>query len=141
MMANAVNNPKVWYELGEGGAPGGEKERLESLVGDYRKSSEEMIELGFNGELLLDLQPVEVVTRALPANDEAAIKLIVDNGLMNMACSLFWAGISVANCSILLQAYKQKWEGNEEGFQQIFDVDGIEGIHKMVCRQREGGRQ
>ena len=82
---------------------------MESLVGDYRKSGEEMIELGFNGELL-DLQPVEVATHALPENDEAAVKLIVDNGSMNRAGSLFRAGISVANCSILLQACKQKWQ-------------------------------
>ena len=109
MTANAVNNPKVRYELGEGGAPGGEKERLESLVADYRKSGEDMIELGFNGELL-DLQPVEVATHMLPENEAAAVKLIVDNGSMNSAGSLFWAVIFVANCSTLLQECKQKWQ-------------------------------
>ena len=107
MTANAVNDPKVRYQLGEGGAPDREKDQLDSLVNDYRKQGEDLSMLGFNGELL-DLEPVPVETQVLPENDEAAITEILANGCINKAGSLFQAGISIANCSIVLEALKRK---------------------------------
>lgn len=41
-------------------------------------------------------------------DDEATIKKILENGLINKARSLFRAGISTSNCSIVLEVMKHK---------------------------------
>jgi hypothetical protein len=40
MTSNEVNDPKVWYELGEGGGPEEAQNRIQALVDDYGKSRE-----------------------------------------------------------------------------------------------------
>ncbi len=69
MTANAVNDPKVWYELGEGGAPEAEQKRIADLVEDYHQSRDELAGLGFNVDIL-DLQPKVAVNQYRSSHEE-----------------------------------------------------------------------
>lgn len=106
MTANAVNDPKVWYELGDGGAPQAAQERLEALVQEYNASGDKLAAMGFNAELL-DLEPTRVVDDTIPENEEARIDAIVKSGAINKAGTLFRCGISVANSREVLTAFKR----------------------------------
>ncbi len=58
--------------------------------------------LEFNAELF-DLEPVMVVNHPLPINEEARIQVLMKNGGVNKAGSLFCVGISVANSRVVLE--------------------------------------
>lgn len=74
MTANAVNDPKIRYKLGEAGALDGMKKQLKLLVSEYHNHHLELTLLGFNGNIL-DLESVLVVkTHALSEDDEAVMK-------------------------------------------------------------------
>lgn len=49
---------------------------MESLVEDYKNRGKELVELGFNGQIL-DLEPVVVETMNLPEDEEEAIQAII----------------------------------------------------------------
>jgi hypothetical protein len=113
MTANAVNDPKVRYELGEGGAPEAEQKRITDLVEDYQQSRSELAELGFNADIL-DLQPKVAVNQSIPADEEAAIEALMKKGGANKAGSLFRVGISVANCRVVLETLRRTKEQAEK---------------------------
>ena len=52
---------------------------------------------------LLDLEPTQVVNHPLPENEEAAIQVLLENGAVNKAGSLFQVGVSVANSHVVLE--------------------------------------
>jgi hypothetical protein len=79
MTANAVNNAKVRFELGKGGGPAKQQERMQDLFNDYRTRREELADMEFNAELL-DLEPPRVVNHPLPENKEAAVQALLMNG-------------------------------------------------------------
>ncbi len=66
---NTVNDPKVQYELGEGGAPEAEQKRIANLVEDYHQSRDELAGLGFNPDIL-DLQLGAALKNFLPQNQK-----------------------------------------------------------------------
>ena len=113
MTANAVNDPKVRYELGEGGAPEAEQKRIADLVEDYHQSRDELAELGFNADIL-DLQPKVAKDHSIPADKEAVIEALMRKGGANKAGSLFRVGISVANCRVALETLRQTKEQAEK---------------------------
>ena len=113
MTANAVNDPKVRYELGEGGAPEAEQKRIADLVEDYHQSRDELAELGFNVDIL-DLQPKVAENHPIPADEEAAIEALMKKGGANKAGSLFWVGISVVNCCVVLETLRRTQEQAEK---------------------------
>ena len=113
MTANAVNDPKVRYELGEGGAPEAEQKRIADLVEDYHKSRDELEELGFNADIL-DLQPKVAENHPIPADEEAAIEALMKKGGANKAGSLFRVGISVVNCRVVLETLRRTKEQAEK---------------------------
>jgi hypothetical protein len=113
MTANAVNDPKVRYELGEGGAPEAEQKRIADLVEDYHQSRDELAELGFNADIL-DLQPKVAENHPILADEEAAIEALMKKGGANKAGSLFQVGISVANCRVVLETLRQTKEQAEK---------------------------
>jgi hypothetical protein len=106
MTGNAANDPKVAYELGPGGAPDDAQARIESLVEDYGERSNELTGLGFNGDIF-DLAPRRVQEIDLPANEEAAINLLIKNKGMNKAGSLYKAGVIMANSRVVLEAARR----------------------------------
>jgi hypothetical protein len=113
MTANAVNDPKVRYELGEGGAPEAEQKRIAELVEDYQQSRGELAELGFNA-VILDPQPKVAENHPIPADEEAAIEALMKKGGANKAGSLFRVGISVANCRVVLETLRRTKEQAEK---------------------------
>ena len=140
MTANAVNDPKVRYELGEGGAPEAEQKRIADLVEDYHQSRDELAELGFNADIL-DLQPKVAENHPIPADEEAAIEALMKKGGANKAGSLFRVGISVANCRCVGDALADKRAGREgEGAEGEISAGcggwkgegGVGSIRKMV---------
>ena len=106
MTANAVNDPKVRHELGEGGAPAAEQERLAALVVDYGAKADGLTAAGFNGELL-DLEPRQVLDATIvpESEEEAAQKIVAENG-MTKAGRLYKAGTIVANSRVVLRAHE-----------------------------------
>ena len=56
MTRNAVNDPKVRCELGEGGAPEEYLGRMEMLVSEYEEAGAMVSRLGFNGGMF-DIKP------------------------------------------------------------------------------------
>ena len=123
MTANAVNDPKVRYELGEGGAPEAEQKRIAGLVEDDHQSRDELAELGFNADIL-DLQPKVAKNHSIPADKEAVIKALMKKGGANKAGRLFRVGISVANCRAVLETLRRTKEQAEKVKEQ-----------KEKCRQ------
>ncbi len=117
MTANAVNDPKVRFELGEGGAPQAEQKRITDLYDDYKATRQRLDHLKFNVELL-DLEPATMVNHPLPIGKEATIQALVKNGGVNKAGSLFRVGISVANSRVvsemLRRTNKQSKKAKEE---------------------------
>ena len=81
MTANATKDPKISYQLGEGGASDSHKEQLELLVSVYNKI----------------YQSWGLMERCLILNsssgDKAAIKMIMKNGSINKVQSLYMTGI------------------------------------------------
>jgi hypothetical protein len=57
MTANVVNDPKVRFELGEGGAPEAEQKRIIDLYDDYKATRQRLDHLEFNVELF-NIEPV-----------------------------------------------------------------------------------
>lgn len=52
MTRNTALNPKVRYKLSDGGAPAETIKQMEILVEDYKSSSIELTEKGYNGTVL-----------------------------------------------------------------------------------------
>ena len=113
MTANAVNDPKVRFELGEGGAPEAEQKRISDLYTDYCTTRDDLGNMEFNAELL-DLEPNHVENHVLPANEEEAIQALMKNGGVNKAGSLFRVGISVVNCRVVLETLRRTKEQQEK---------------------------
>ena len=105
MTANAVNDPKVRHELGVGGAPAVEQERLKALVIDYGAKSDGLNAIGLNGDLL-DLEPRVVVDNTVPEDEEEQALDIVKNKGMTKAGRLYKAGAIVANSRVVLRAHE-----------------------------------
>jgi len=88
MTGNAMKDPKVRYEMGEGGAPDDATNCLDHLRADYRKSAETLPEMGFNGAMF-DIEPPVVSRDVIPEGNEAKIQHIIDNRLINKAGGLY----------------------------------------------------
>ena len=91
MTGNAANDPKVGYELGEGGAPEEARVRMESLVDDYSEVAEMLTNSGFNGNIL-NLAPRQVSRETFPEDEEAQIEHIIKNKGMMKAGKLYKVG-------------------------------------------------
>ena len=103
MTRNAVNDPKVRYELGEGGAPEEDLGRMEMLVSEYEEAGAMLSRLGFNGGMF-DIKP-QVSEKIVALNtDEAAVQAIINNKSINHPRGLLKLGILVANFGLVMEA-------------------------------------
>ena len=75
-----------------------------------------MNKLGYNGDML-DVVPQEVDVAEIPLDEEAQVEHIVKNKLINKPGGLFWAGLIVANCQVVMESSKQVVV--QEAFEQI----------------------
>ena len=78
MAYDAINGPKVRFELGEGDAPDVVADCIEMLAEDYTATESLLSSLGFNGPVL-DLKPRRAEETVLPKDNEAHLKYIIDN--------------------------------------------------------------
>jgi len=97
MMGNATKDPKVRYEMGEGGSPDDATNCLDHLNADYRKSVEALTEMGFNG-VIFDIEPPVVSKDIIPEGNDAKIQHIIDNRLINKAGGLYKLASSLQMC-------------------------------------------
>ena len=109
MTWNCLNEPKVRYELAEGGEPELVTHRLELLVEDYERAKESLRGLGFN-DGVMDLEPAKVVEYVMPETDEKKVDALVKLGKMSSAGTLFRMGIIVANAEVVLKAQERMKE-------------------------------
>ena len=97
MTGNAVNDPKVRHELGDGGAPPEAAIRMKALSVEYRKTARVLTGMGFNGAVL-DVKLPKAKKAVVYEDNEARIQHMIDNRCMNKAGGLFKTGLIVANC-------------------------------------------
>jgi hypothetical protein len=105
MTGNAELDPKVWHELGEGGAPEELANRIVKLVEDYSQLGDELSRAGYNGGVL-DLELPVARNDTLQADEDAQVEEIVKKRSINKAGGLFRAGVSIANSRVVLRAAK-----------------------------------
>ena len=106
MTRNAVNDPKVRYELGEGGAPEEDLGRMEMLVSEYEEAGTLLSRLGFDGGMF-DIKPRVAEKIVAPETDKATVQAIIDNEAINRPGGMFKLGILVANCGMVMEAEKR----------------------------------
>ena len=106
MTRNAVNDPKVRHEIGEGGAPEDIAKRMELLVEEYNDLAKQLTTMGFNGALL-DIEPPTVKEKEIPADEEMQVQWLLKNKGINRAGGLFKIGNIVANSRVVLETYKR----------------------------------
>lgn len=103
MNRSAIHDPKVRYELGEGGAPEEDGKRLQLLEDAYREGAMGLERLGFNGMDTFDTELPRTGKREFSLSDEEKIaKLMKEPNLHPGA--LYKIGIATANSGILLEA-------------------------------------
>lgn len=136
MTANAVNDPKVRHELGDGGAPDVVQKRLKALNNDYGGSGKKLDAIGMNGHVL-DVKMPRVVKQKIPATSEAKIQKMVNDGSLSKAGSWFKCGVSVANSLEVMEAIrrvKEKQE-NEKVAKQVKEKEAAEYIKWMALKE------
>ena len=106
MTGNAANDPKVRYELGDGGAPQEVLTQMEKLTRDYSTCAATLSEQGYNAGVL-DLKPRVVVEHTVPSDGAAQVEHIIKNNLMTSAGGLYKAGVVIANCDVIINASKR----------------------------------
>ena len=112
MNRNALNDPKVRWESGEGGAPKEATERIDLLEKDYKEGAQRLSKMGFNGEVL-DLKLPRVEETVLPDGEEAQIEALVKAKATNSAGGMFKIGIHIINGRAMLKA-KERLDQIEE---------------------------
>ena len=79
MTRSAINDPKVRYELGEGGAPEDDGKRLQLLEDAYKEGAVELQRLGFNGLDTFDTKLPRAGKRKFNTSDEEMIAELMKN--------------------------------------------------------------
>jgi len=106
MTRNALHDPKVRWEWGEGGAPEEASERMELLLKEYKEGGKKLTDMGFNGDVL-DLEPVRVEEAEPLAGQEERVQAIINGNTMSKAGRLNKIGIKIANCDDMLEAKRR----------------------------------
>lgn len=108
MNRNAVNDPKVRYERGEGGAPEQESKMIELLVEDYAKCAADLAGMGFNEDILdLEAATVEPKNYLTAENEEELVDKIIASKAIGKAGGMFKTGMLIANAPIIVMAEKK----------------------------------
>ena len=78
MTGNAVNDPKVRHELGDGGAPPEAAIRMKALHKEYKRTARVLTGMGFNGHMM-DLKLPKVKAAAVFEDNKEKINHLVEN--------------------------------------------------------------
>ena len=76
MNREALNDPKVRRELGEGGASEEEGQRLQMLEDEYKKGAEKLSSLGYNGKVF-DIELPRAKKRVFTTDEEKQIEALM----------------------------------------------------------------
>ena len=107
MTRNCLKDPKIRFELGEGGAPEDVQRMMVLLEDDYKKASNKLGQMGFNREVLdLELKVADVPDE-ITKDEEKLIQKIIDTKAVNSAGKLFKLGIYMANSKVVLEAARR----------------------------------
>ena len=107
MNRSAVNDPKVRYELGEGGAPEEDGKRLALLEEAYKEGAAGLQSLGFNGIDAFDLELPRATDVKFGEKDEKKIDEMMKDGHMK-AGKFMGAGITIVNADLMLEARRRR---------------------------------
>ena len=106
MSRRALDDPKVRWERGEGGAPEEASDRIELLMEDYEEGARRLTEMEFNGEVL-DVEPPQAENYSVPEGEDDQVKALVDGKATNSASGMFKVGVLVVNSRAMLRAKEQ----------------------------------
>ena len=108
MTRNAVNDERVRYEMGDGGAPPEIAQRMELLVEDYHEHRRTLQRLGFNGNIFdVEIPVVKRAEKEITVDEEKQIEMIIQKKAIAKSGKLFKMGIHIANCKVVLEAQKR----------------------------------
>ena len=108
MTRNALNDERVRFESGEGGAPPEMARRMELLVCDYREHKKTLDELGFNGNTFdVEIPVTTCADTEITVDEEKQIETIIKQKAIAKSGKLFKMGIHIANCKVVLEAQKR----------------------------------
>jgi hypothetical protein len=102
MTGNAVNDPKIRHELGDGGAPPEAAIWMKALLKEYKRTVRILRGMGFNGRMM-DLKLPKVKAAAVFEDNEEKINRLVEIRLINKAGGLYKTGTIVVNCTVALE--------------------------------------
>ena len=106
MTRNALNNPKVRFELGDGGAPEEAGKRLALLEEAYREGAMELQAMGYNGIDAFDLE-LPVAEPKFDMSDEEKIQEYMKQGHMK-AGNMMKIGEVIVNSRIAAEAWRRR---------------------------------
>mmetsp|Transcript_19445 Transcript_19445/g.46675 ORF Transcript_19445/g.46675 Transcript_19445/m.46675 type:complete len:287 (+) Transcript_19445:384-1244(+) len=113
MNRNSLNDPKVRWQKGEGGAPKEAEVRIDCLQSAYQKHAQALSAIGMNGDVL-DLEIPEVEKPEIPEDEEAKAEELVKNGVVYKAGGLVRLGVVIANGRVMQKAERMLIEKQKE---------------------------
>ena len=127
MTRNAVNDPKVRHEVGEGGAPAEEGNRLVLLEEEYKAGAQALSRLGYNGNIF-DIQLPRVKRRVFTDDEEKKIKALMVKGVINRSGALCNIGVGIINCGLMLEANRRLEEKKLQEEKDDAEVEKMKGL-------------
>lgn len=109
MNRKALDDPKVRYKLGEGGAPEDEGQRLVLLEEAYREGAAGLESLGYNGIDTFDVELPWADNVKFGKKDEKTIDAMMKDGNMR-AGKFMGAGLTIVNADLMWEAHRRRLE-------------------------------
>ena len=125
MTRNTLNDPKVRYEVGDGGAPEEEGKQLVLLEEEYQEGARALQELGYNGDVF-DLELPRAKKRVFAPDDESNTEALIKDGVVNRAGKLCENGVNIINCGVMLEANRRLNEKKKEATEKAIQNKTLE---------------
>ena len=106
MTRNALNDPKVRLEIGEGGAPEHESKRLALLETAYREGAAGLERMGYNGIDTFDIE-LPIAEPKFDLSEEQKIEELMKEGHMK-AGKMIKCGVTMVNAGVAVEAWKRR---------------------------------
>ena len=117
-------------ELGNGGAPEDEGERLQFLEDEYKAGAEKLSSIGFNGDVF-DIELPRVKKRVFTDDEEKTIEALMEKGVINRAGALNKLGVTVANGATMLEAHRRLEERKRQQAQDKAKNQKMEAMSEV----------
>ena len=130
MTRNAVNDPKVRHEVGKGGAPEEEGNRLVLLEEEYKAGAQALSRLGYNGNIF-DIELPRVKKRVFTDDEESKIKALMVKGVINRSGALCHIGECIINGGLMLEAHSRLEENKKQEEKDDEEVKKMKGLSEV----------